>query len=109
MRRDKTSQRKLILKSAYAVGDIVVLSAAVRDLHLTYPERFVTDVRTSCAELWEHNPYVTPLREEDKGVKVIECEPELIRDCNRTPYHYIQAYSEFLNARLELKIKPTAF
>jgi len=109
MRRDKTSQRKLILKSAYAVGDIVVLSAAVRDLHLTYPERFVTDVRTSCAELWEHNPYVTPLREEDKGVKVIECEPELIRDCNRTPYHYIQAYSEFLNARLDLKIKPTAF
>jgi ADP-heptose:LPS heptosyltransferase len=109
MRKARRSQRKLILRSAYAVGDIVVLTAALRDLHLAYPKRFLTDVRTSCDELWQHNPYITPLREGDKGVEIIDCEPDLIRDCNRTPYHYIQAYSEFLNARLDLQIKPTAF
>jgi ADP-heptose:LPS heptosyltransferase len=109
MRKARLSPRRLILRSAYAVGDIVVLTAALRDLHLTYPNRFITDVRTSCAELWEHNPYITPLKEGQKGVEIIDCEPDLIRDCNRTPYHYIQAYSEFLNSRLDLKIKPGGF
>lgn len=109
MRKPRPIRRKLILNSAYAAGDIVMLTAAVRDLHLSYPDQFVTDVRTSCAEFWQHNPYLTPLREEDKGVEIIECKADLINHCNQTPYHYIQAYSEFLNSRLDLRIKPSAF
>ena len=48
--------RRLILRNFQSPGDIVMLTAAVRDLHLTYPGEFVTDVRTSCPELWESNP-----------------------------------------------------
>ncbi|HOW65433.1 MAG TPA: glycosyltransferase family 9 protein [Candidatus Paceibacterota bacterium] len=101
--------RKLILKNALSPGDIVLLTAAVRDLHRCYPGRFLTDVRTSCAELWMHNPYLTPLRETDPEVEVIPCEYPLIHQSNHAPYHCIHGFIDFLNARLGLQIRPTAF
>ena len=55
---------KLILRNFQSPGDIVMLTAAVRDLHLAYPGRFATDVRTSCPALWEHNPWITPRRDD---------------------------------------------
>lgn len=102
-------QRKLLLKNFLSPGDIVMLTAAVRDLHLNYPGRFVTDVRTSCPELWEHNPYLTPLRENDPDVSVIDCEYPLINRCNEAPYHCLHGFIDFLNQRLDLSIKPTVF
>lgn len=86
-----------------------MLTAAVRDLHRCYPGQFLTDAQTSCAELWENNPHITPLSEADAGVEIIDCECPLINLSNRAPYHYIHAYIDFLNERLGLKIKPTEF
>ena len=57
--------RKIILKNNLSPGDLVMLTAAVRDLHLSYPDCFDTDVRTSCPQLWENNPFITPLSEGD--------------------------------------------
>ena len=51
--------KKLILRNFQSPGDIVMLTAAVRDLHRCYPGEFLTDVRTSCPELWENNPYLS--------------------------------------------------
>ncbi|HEX2723982.1 MAG TPA: hypothetical protein VHM24_13785, partial [Gemmatimonadaceae bacterium] len=64
---------KLILRNFQSPGDIVMLTAAVRDLHRCHPGRFVTDVRTSCPALWENNPYLTPLNLEDWDVRIIDC------------------------------------
>jgi len=50
--------QKLILRNFQSPGDILMLTAAVRDLHACYPDRFVTDVRTSCPDLWLHNPHL---------------------------------------------------
>lgn len=52
--------RKLILSCRLSPGDVVMLTAAVRDLHQRYPGEFVTDVRTASPDLWTHNPYLTP-------------------------------------------------
>jgi Mannosyltransferase putative/galactosyl transferase GMA12/MNN10 family/Glycosyltransferase family 9 (heptosyltransferase) len=86
-----------------------MLTAAVRDLHLCYPGCFLTDIRTSCAELWEHNPYLTPLRESDSGVEMIDCSFPLVERANQEPYHFIHGFIEFLNERLDLRIRPSAF
>ena len=51
---------RLIFKSFPSPGDIVLLSAAVRDLHVAYPGRYETDVRTSADAIWEHHLYATP-------------------------------------------------
>ena len=90
-------KRKLILKCGLSVGDIVMLTAAVRDLHRCHPKRFLTDVRSSCPELWEHNPHLTPLRETDRGVEQIDCHYPLIDRSNEAPYHCIHGFTEFLS------------
>ena len=100
---------KLILRNFQSPGDIVMMTAAVRDLHACHPGEFLTDVRTSCPALWEHNPYLTPLSEDDPGVQVIDCEYPLIHESNTAPYHFVHGFSAFLNERLGLRIRPTAF
>lgn len=100
--------RKLILKCNLSPGDILMMTAAVRDLHLTYPGQFQTDVRTTAAQIWEHNPYITPLDPSDPSVEVIEMHYPLINQSNTGPWHFVFGYIEFLNEKLGLNIKPTA-
>lgn len=56
-----TKRRKLVLVNLLSPGDIMMMTAAVRDLHRAHPRQFITDVYTSVGELWENNPYVTKL------------------------------------------------
>src|SRR5688572_28655904 len=100
---------KLILKSHYSLGDIVLMTAAVRDLHRCYPKQFVTDVRTSCPELWDHNPYLQPLKETDSQARTIEVGYPLINFSNRVPYHAVHGYIDSLNEQLGLEIHGTEF
>src|SRR5688572_13437310 len=103
------SPRKLILSNGYSPGDIVMMTAAVRDLHLCYPGQFLTDVRTRCEDLWHHNPFITPLPDDEPGVERLDCEYPLINRANDLPYHCLHGYIEFLNEALGLSIKPTAY
>lgn len=99
--------RKLVLKHNLALGDVVVLTAAVRDLHRCYPGQFLTDVRTSGSELWCHNPLLAPLDENDPDVECLDCEYPLIQWCNQVPCHMVYGFADFLNQKLGLEIKPT--
>ncbi len=101
--------RKLILTNFQSPGDIVMLTAAIRDLHLSYPEQFLTDIRTSCPHLWENNPYITSLSPSETGVETIDCQYPLIHRSNQEPWHFLHAFIDFFNQRLGLAIKPTAF
>src|SRR5690349_2638069 len=104
-----TAMRRLLLRNGQSPGDIVMLTAAVRDLHLAYPGQFETDVRTPCPEVWENNPYLTPLSDTDPNVEIVDCEYPLIHRSNHAPYHFIHGFIEFLNERLGLAIRPTLF
>lgn len=86
-----------------------MLTAAVRDLHRAYPGRFITDVRTSCPDLWKNNPYLTPLEPAAPGVRSIACHYPLIHRSNSEPYHFIHGYIEHLNQELGLCVRPTEF
>jgi ADP-heptose:LPS heptosyltransferase len=101
--------RKLILKNFQSPGDIVMLTAAVRDLHRCYPGEFLTDVRTACAGLWENNPYLTPLEPDAENVESIDCEYPLIHRSNQQPWHFLHGFIEFLNSHLELRMELTEF
>jgi ADP-heptose:LPS heptosyltransferase len=107
--RISRTPQKLILRNFQSPGDVVMLTAAVRDLHRCYPGRFVTDVRTSAPALWERNPYLTPLDESDPEVEIIECEYPLIHRSNETPHHFLDGFVTFLNDRLGLQIAVTEF
>ena len=98
-------KRKLILKTDLSPGDIVMLTAAVRDLHIAAPGQFETDVRTPCPALWENSPYLTPLDEDDPDVEVIRCDYPLIHRSNQEPVHFIHGYIEFLADLLKIRIQ----
>jgi ADP-heptose:LPS heptosyltransferase len=101
--------KKWIFENWLSPGDIVVLTAAIRDLHRAYPGRFLTDVRTSCPALWENNPYLTPLKKEDAEVRSMVCHYPLIHRSNSAPNHFIHGFIEYLNEELGLRIRPTEF
>ena len=101
--------RKIILQNRQAPGDILMLTAAVRDLHLAYPGQFATDVRTTCKALWEHNPYITPIEDTDPEATHIDCCYPLINQSNDRPYHFIHGFIQDLNQKLGLNIQPTSF
>src|SRR5262249_12804861 len=88
-------------------GDIVMLTATVRDLHRAHPGKFITDVRTTAAPLWEHNPHITPLDERDAGVETIAMHYPLIHDSNTTAHHFIHGFTQFLERRLDVRIPVT--
>ena len=101
--------RKLILRSFQSPGDVVMLTAAVRDLHLAHPGQFQTDVRTSADALWLHNPYITRLSEGQPGVECIEMHYPLIHDSNQRPYHFIHGYTQYLEQQLGVRIPVNRF
>ncbi len=86
-----------------------MLTAAVRDLHLSYPGQFITDVQTSCPELWDNNPYVTKLDPVDEDVASFECHYPLVDQANTTPHHCLHGFIQFLNNKLNLQIRPSVF
>jgi ADP-heptose:LPS heptosyltransferase len=103
------NRRKLILKCVLPPGAIVMLTAAVRDLHASCPDQFITDVRTSAPALWVNNPWLTPLREDDPEVEIIQCHYPLIHKSNQAPCHFIQGFAEYLGEVLGVKITPSVF
>ena len=118
--------RKLVLTNWQSPGDVLMITATVRDLHKAYPGQFITDMRTSCDVIWQYNPYVTRLggAEIDKAAaeardtqKVIERDgityiPMMYPDVNRSnqsSHHYIEAFNHYLEPILNLKLELSEF
>ena len=95
---------KYILKIYQSPGDIVMLTAAVRDLKLSHPDIEI-DVDTACPEIWENNPHLT------RGLKaeIIKADYPLIHESNEGQHHFIHAFRQFLEDKLDIRIKPTKF
>ena len=85
--------RKLILRNGQSPGDIVMLTAAVRDLQRSQPGRFAVDVRTPCPALWEHNPHLTPLADGAAGAEEIACGYPLIHRSNTGRWHLVHGFT----------------
>jgi hypothetical protein len=99
--------RKLILTCDLSPGDIVMMTAAVRDLHLAHPGKFATDVRTTAGQLWDNNPYLTPLSERDRGVKLVPMHYDLIHESNEGAHHFIHGFARHLEKVLGVRIPLT--
>ena len=101
--------QKLILHNHQSPGDILMLTAAVRDLHRVYPGKFITDIRVTCKEIWENNPFITHIDDHDKEAIKIKCDYPLVHRSNTSPYHFIHGFVQFLEEKLNLRIPLTDF
>lgn len=79
------------------------MTATVRDLKAGYPS-LVIDVRTSCPPLWENNPHIAPLDEDDPTVEVFDIEYPLIHRSNQGPWHFLQGFIEDASNKLCLPL-----
>jgi len=104
----RNQHRKVILRNYQSPGDILMLTAAVRDLKLSYPNILI-DVRTSVNDIWENNPHLTKLDKKDEDVEIYEASYPLIHTSNQGQYHFIHGFRCDLEDKLKLKIIPTAF
>lgn len=116
------SKRKLYLHNKQSPGDILMLTATVRDLHLCYPDQFLTNVETSCPALWENNPYITSeVQRGGQDTTFLDIEyghdpnknPNdpyhhwgLVHLCNEGAYHFTHGFTDDLNHKLGLSVRP---
>ena len=92
--------KKLILRANLCPGDILTLTAAVESLHLTYPGEYVTDVRTTTPEIWQHNPRITPLDDNDSEVEKLDLKYPSINRSNQEHVPFLGGYTEDLGRKL---------
>lgn len=86
-------------------GDILTLTVAVESLHANYPGEYLTDVRTPCPAIWQHNPWITPIADDDPDATVIECEYPTIHQSDSHPVRFIEGYTLHLGDQLNRSIK----
>lgn len=109
--RQEIPVRHVILRDACCPGDIAVLTAALRELHMQYPGRFKTAVDTPCPGLWESSPHIsTDIK--DAEIANIHYDSEVrfpARDVHATinkssqrPIHMLDAYCEGIACALDL-------
>lgn len=99
--------QKLIIRSWLSVGDVVTMTAAIRELHCQYQDQFVTDVRTPFPDLWANNPYVTPIEDDDQEAQLIQLSYSdhpwyNVHRSNQHPVHIIECYAADLARQLQL-------
>jgi ADP-heptose:LPS heptosyltransferase len=101
--------RRILLKTQLSPGDVLMLTAAIRDLHRSNPGQFQTDVRTQFPELWTANPWITPMEESDPGVEVMEAHYPSIGEVSHSPRHFVEGYGRYLSEILGVPVRTTAF
>jgi ADP-heptose:LPS heptosyltransferase len=99
---------KILIINNQSPGDIIMLTAAVRDLKIAHPHIEI-GVRTAASEIWDNNPYINRDINEKNADKVIRAEYNLIHKSNQLPYHFIHGFVQDLEQKLNLKIPITAF
>jgi len=98
---------RLVLEHQLSPGDVVMMTAVLRDLHHHYPNLFLTDVRTSCNELFEGNPYITEISDGDPRAVRLKVDYPLIHECNEGGFHFAHGCIDDLNHKLGINVSLT--
>lgn len=100
--------RAVVLRHHLSPGDVVVLTGAVRSLHLAHPGQFAVNVDTSFAAAWEHSPDVAGPEEMARHApaETVEVHYPAINRCGREPIHMLAAYCEHLSEQLGVPVPP---
>lgn len=98
----------IIFKQWQAPGDLLMLSVAIRDLHMMYSGEFKTDVYCCYPEVFFNNPFITHFPK-DGSVPIKELKYDLTRDfLAPLGYHFSGVFIYILNKIYDLKIIKTS-
>lgn len=97
---------KLLLQNFQSPGDILMLTACVRDLKKFHPEIQV-NCNTSAQPIWENNPNLNKNINSRTADHVIRMQYPLINSSNKGAHHFIHGFHQFLEKILNLRIPVT--
>lgn len=98
---------RIVIRNTQSPGDYVVLTAAIRDLHLAHPGRFEFQADTLQQQVFEASPYVVK-RLSNPG-RVVTAKYPLIHQSNQQKVHFLWGFIEYLNTQLSAKAVLTDF
>jgi ADP-heptose:LPS heptosyltransferase len=102
------SKKTIIIRHSRAVGDILVMTAVVRDIYKEYSDRFEIGVETPFMELWENNPYIIKLKNKRLGASVYTLSyGDGIQKAGKEPIHFLQAFHNDFEKKTGLKVPLT--
>lgn len=99
-------RRKILIKNFQALGDIAMLTVAVRDLVEQHGDKVAVGVQTGAGTIWANNPHITNLDPNDPTVEKIDAGYPSIHRSNSHPVHFVFSFHEFLSEKLGLEIRP---
>ncbi len=95
--------RTLYIDQGQCPGDIIMLTAAVRDIKAAFPEIRI-NVETTCQELWFNNPHIDPTIRRDEADAWIYAEYPDIHRSNDGAYHFGHAFRHYLADMLGIRV-----
>lgn len=111
------TKRRFILSHHRSPGDLVCLTALMRDIHINYPGEFETDFNTTVTPIWQNNPYITKLWNHNEkapqitmaGTKMIACQyGRGIREQNHETIHFCSYFHRDFERQTGIKVPMTA-
>lgn len=102
---------RLLLTHLRAPGDIVCMTACVRDLARTYPGRYEIHVSTSHPTIWDNNPDVASVNQSGLNAPIhrhlVSCRRGL-EAADQDKLHYLTAFHRNLETHLGIQL-PVCF
>lgn len=87
-----------------SLGDIVVMTSLVRDIHLAFPGRYQTSVYTPFREVWQNNPYIiSSANRPDATWLPLSYGADIYR-AGREPVHFLQAWHRDFQRRTNIEV-----
>ena len=112
--RIKNNERaSILIRQGQSPGDILVLTAAIRDLKNKFPY-LILRMRTTAPEIWENNPHIADYGGEHERDPMgrdfeIKIEYPLVHQANQCAKHFIHGFKEFLEKEFDISFDITAF
>lgn len=100
----------LVLKQRLALGDTVLLTALVRDIHRAYPGRFDVSVVSDWTQLWVNNPHVVPVAQKPAAsptVVDVEYRRGITEAGRGRPVHMLAWYHEDFRMKTGMDVPVT--
>lgn len=91
----KPDKRKPLMLSNYqAIGDIVIMTAAVRDFVIAHGDKYRVNVSTPFPDLWTAHEYLdTSVTDETPGVQHVKVGYDwCVNHSNQSPYNFIHGF-----------------
>lgn len=107
--------KRIILRNMQAPGDIIVLSAAIRDLHIAHPGLFSTEISVSkgAEHVYWHNPAISQIHDaklKRAGAQLVNMGYSAgIKRSNQDRKHFMWGFIDDMNKKLQTDVKLTEF